>query len=161
MKSTPTPLRHDGRARRWSLQLLAALAATAAAAAGAARPSYDLDYTIGFDPDAGTAQVAIAVTPGDGRDGTLEIEPPAHRNDPLRGDGAVQRDGDTVTWKPLRDRPSTLRYTYRVDARRSGSGYDARITDEWAIVRGDDLVPAQTVRTTRDADSRARLQEGL
>ena len=161
MNPADFPRARGGRARRGALRLVAAFAAGTALAAGAARPSYDVDYTIGFDPDAGTAQVAIALTPGDGRVGSIEFDMPADRYDALRGDGDIVRDGDTVTWKPPRDRKATLRYSYRVDARRSGGGYDARITRDWAIVRGDDLVPAQVVRTTRRADSRARLHFSL
>ena len=142
---------------RWPFGLVALLVSAVALPAAAARPSYDVDYTIGFDPEAGTALVEIALAPGDGRVGSIEFDMPADRYEAVRGDGTLDRDGDTLTWKPPRDAPSQLRYRYRVDARRGKGGYDARITDDWAIVRGDDLVPASVVRTTKGADSRARL----
>ena len=69
--------------------------------------------------------------------------------------------GDHVSWKPRATGTSTLRYRYRIDDRRRDGGYDARITDTWTIVRGDDLVPSATVRATKGADSRARLRFDL
>src|SRR5688572_3549407 len=141
------------RALRLAVALLALLAALPSAAA---RHEYDVDYTIGFTPDAGTAHVAIAIVPSKARVGSVELDMPDDRYTNVRGDGKVVRDGDKVLWTPLRGKPSTLRYDYLVDTKRRG-GYDARITDDWAIARGDDLVPVLSVRTTRDADSRARL----
>lgn len=158
MKVPTFPAVRCGRLFRAGAALMAVLAMSSATAGAAAdRPEYDVDYTIGFLPEEGKAQVIIAITPGSGRVGEVTLDMPADRYTHVRGDGSIERDGDTVTWKPLRGADSRLRYDYLINTQRKGGGYDARITDEWAIVRGDDLVPAQSVRTTHRADSRARL----
>src|SRR5687768_6484832 len=84
----------------------AALALLAALPAAATRHEYDVTYTIGFDPDAGTAQIAIEVEPSKARVGAVELEMPEDRYTRVRGDGRIERDGDTVVWRPLRDKPS-------------------------------------------------------
>jgi predicted metalloprotease with PDZ domain len=154
MKALSLPTVPRGRLFRLCAGVLAAVALSPALAD---RSSYDVDYTIGFLPDEGQAQVIIAVTPGDGQLREVKFDMPATRYSDLSGDGTITRKGDAVTWRPAGSRISKLRYRYLVNDKRPGGGYDARITDDWAIVRGDDLVPAQSVRTTRDADSRARL----
>jgi len=128
------------------------------ALAAAQRTSYDVDYLVRFVPDKGVAEVSIRVTPGDGALRQMRLRMPAERYADVRGDGEVTRKGDAVTWVLPEGKPARLRYRYRIDHQRRGGGYDARMTADWAIVRGDDLVPSATVRTTKGADSRARLR---
>jgi predicted metalloprotease with PDZ domain len=128
------------------------------AAAATARTEYGVDYTVQFLPKAGQAQVSIAITPGEGSARELRLSMPADRYTQVSGDGQVERNGDAVTWTPLRDKTSRLRYRYRIDHQRRDGGYDARITDDWVIVRGDDLVPSARVRASKGADSRVRLR---
>ena len=137
-----------------SVLLLSLLAAPVAAA----RLDYDVDYTVQFLPEAGEAAVTIRITPGEGTASRLRLHMPEARYTQVRGDGGISRQGDTVTWLPQRDKASRLRFRYRIDNERRGGGFDARITDDWVIVRGDDLVPRAVVRATKGADSRARLR---
>ena len=143
---------------RGFLCVLLALAGLPLAPAAAARLQYDVDYTVQFLPKAGQAQVTIALTPGKGGVRQLRLNMPQARYTQVGGDGEVVRKGATVIWTPHRDKPSRLRYRYRIDHQRGDGGYDARITQDWVIVRGDDLVPSAVVRATRGADSRARLR---
>src|SRR5262249_49232684 len=52
----------------------------------------------------------------------------------------------------------TLRYTFRIDHLRDARSYDARCSENWAIFRGDDLVPPATVVTEDSAESRTRMR---
>jgi len=143
---------------RWLLAAVFLLAAFAPAAAAAARTEYGLDYTVRFVPDTGLAQVSIKLTPGTGAVRRLDLNMPEARYTEVRGDGEVSRKGKTVTWVPPRDAPGTLRFNYRVDKQRRSGGYDARMTDDWVIVRGDHLFPSARIRATAGAESRARLR---
>ncbi|MBS7458362.1 hypothetical protein [Coralloluteibacterium stylophorae] len=135
------------------LLLLLALAAPVLAAAA---PTYDVDYRVRLVPEDGTAEVAIVVGQDDGvlRELGLELDPDLY--DDVRGDGEVEREGDRVTWLPPKA-GGTLRYSHRIDHRRRGGGYDARITRDWALLRGDDLVPPARVRVAKGARSKATL----
>ena len=130
----------------------------APALASAARTEYDLDYLVRFQPAEGQAAVSIRLTPGSGEVRRLRLTMPADRYTGVSGDGEVSRKGDIVTWTPPRGEPARLRYTYRIDKQRRDGGYDARITDDWVIVRGDHLIPPAAVAATPGADSRARLR---
>ena len=135
--------------------LLLALASTALAAP---RPQYDVTYTVQFLPASDQAQVTIALRPDTGRVTQMRLSMPEDRYTQVGGDGSVTRKGSTVTWVPLDGKPSKLRYRYRVSNQRAGGGYDARMTEDWVIVRGDDLVPSARIRATKGADSRVRLR---
>ena len=138
--------------------LLSLLLSVAAAPVAAAALEYDVDYTVQFLPAAGEAAVTIRITPGEGSARRLRLHMPESRYTNVRGDGQITRKGDTVTWVPERDKASRLRFRYRIDNQRRGGGYDARITEDWVIVRGDDLIPRAAVSATKGADSRARLR---
>ena len=124
----------------------------------AQRTEYGVDYLVRFLPDKGQADVSIRLTPGTGEVRRLRLRMPEDRYSNVRGDGEVTRKGDMVTWVPPRGEPARLRFLHTVDHKRRGGGYDARMTADWALLRGDDLVPPATVVATKGADSRARLR---
>jgi hypothetical protein len=142
--------------RRLALLLSLALVALPWSAA-AKRTHYDVDYVVGFAPAEGLAAVTITVKPHDGRLVSLRLRMAAKRYVDVTGDGSVEREGDHVLWKPPAA-GGALHYRYRVDHERRGGGFDARITPDWVILRGDDLVPPAAIVTTKGADSRARLR---
>lgn len=121
----------------------------------AAATSYDVDYTIEFLPASKQAAVTIALDPGDGRATRLDFAMD-ERYSAIEGDGRIERKAGRVVWTPPRE-GGELRYRYAIDQQRANGGYDALLTRDWVIVRGDDLVPSARVRATRGADSRARL----
>jgi predicted metalloprotease with PDZ domain len=137
---------------------LAAFALALSLPAWAARPEHDVDYTVQFLPASGQARVTIALTPGEASVSQMTLRMPAARYTQLKADGTLKRSGEQVSWTPLPGKRSALSYLYRIDHQRDDGGYDARITSEWVIVRGDDLVPSAQVRATKGADSNARLR---
>lgn len=138
------------------IRMLLVVASLVAGAAHAARPQYDVDYHVRFLPGNGQAEVTISVAPDEARITLLDFNMPPARYSDVTGDGQVERKGDRVVWTPPRD-GGQFRFRHRIDHKR-GSGYDARITPDWVIARGDDLVPPARVRITRGGDSRARLR---
>lgn len=122
-----------------------------------ARPQYEVDYTVRFLPDEGEAAVTIEVAPDEGRITRLDFAMDPQRYSAVEGDGEITREGERTLWIPPRE-GGEFRYRYRIDNRRGSNGFDARITRRWAILRGDDLFPAAVTRTTKGADSRARLR---
>ena len=141
--------------RLLTLALLALAALLPALAA--ARPSYDLDFHVTFHPAEGVAAVTIRTEPKDGRlvHADFRMDPARYTN--IEGDGEITHADGRTLWVPPED-GGEFRYRYRIDHKRGSGGYDARITADWAILRGDDLFPPATTRTTRSADSRARLR---
>lgn len=152
--------------RNQPLHFLSALAllllVISAAAAAAARSAYGIDYRVAFLPAEGVAEVSLRHQPRDGRVIELGMDLDPDRYSRVRAEGGrLLREGQRWTWTPDPRQPSTLRWRYRIDQQRRSGGYDARITSDWVIVRGDDLVPAMRVRSTAGADSSARLHFDL
>jgi predicted metalloprotease with PDZ domain len=119
--------------------------------------NYEVEYTVEFLPHTREAAVTIALSPDDGRATRLDFAMDERRYTKVEGDGEVERRDGRVLWMP----PAAggrLTYRYQVDHQRRGGGFDALMTDDWVIVRGDDLVPRVKVRTTGRSDSRARLR---
>lgn len=139
------------------VSLLAGPSAGAAKPAPAPRPQYDVTFTVQFLPASDQAQVTIALRPDTGRVSQMRLNMPEDRYTQISGEGSISRKGNTITWQPMAGKPSKLRYRYRISNERPGGGFDARMTDDWVIVRGDDLVPSARIRATKGADSRVRL----
>lgn len=123
-------------------------------------PTYAVDYSVGFDPQARRAQVTLSLRNGEGRATRFDFAMPAARYSEIEGDGEIERDGDRLIWTPPRA-GGELNWQYRIDRRRRSGGYDQRITDSWVITRGDQLFPSARVRSTVDAESVTRLRVDL
>jgi len=118
---------------------------------------YDVDYDVRIVPTERAARVTISVRDPD--DGLLSIR---FSHDPERhldwtGSGDVLVEDEWVAWTPPK-LGGQLRYTVRIDHLRNEHSYDARATRNWALLRGDALVPPARVRTDRMAHARARLR---
>jgi len=128
-------------------------------AQAAPRTEYKVDYSVGFLPQQGLAEVSITHTPGTGRATQLSMRFDPSRYSQVRAaGGTLQQRGEQWVWQPDPRRASTLSWRHKVDHQRRGGGYDARMTRDWAIARGDDLFPPIAARSTKGSDSSARLR---
>jgi hypothetical protein len=141
--------------RACAVALLLLLAAVATRAEDPVH-TYAVLYDVRIAPTERAADVRIQLTDPSHwmRWIRFQIDPARHVD--FRGDGEIRTEGNTVQWTPPR-LGGTLRYTFRIDALRDERSYDARCSENWAIFRGDDLVPPARVRTD-EAEARARLQ---
>jgi hypothetical protein len=146
------------RAAALALGLALGLAAAGRAEAPEAEPEvrYDLEIEARFVPTERSAHVSLrARDPEQGlRAIRFSIDP--ERQVDFRGDGEVLVEEHWVAWTPP-PHGGALHYTVRIDHLRDERSYDARCTRDWALLRGDDLVPPARVRTDRMAQSRSRL----
>lgn len=151
-------------ARPLPLALLAALVLAAAAAfAQAEEPLsdddlvYDLLYDVRVLPTERSAHVRVSLGKNAARVKRLTflIDPARHME--FKGPGEVKHLGDRVEWWPPAE-GGRLEYLFRIDHLRDARRYDARCAENWALFRGDDLVPPVRARTDKGAKSRARLR---
>ena len=147
------------RAPLWPVVLMAALLAPPLAS-GQEEP-VKTTYTVRFDarvvPTERLAKVSIRLGRGAHRVRWLRFAIDPVRHFEFRGDGRVEVDGESVLWEPPRE-GGTLRYSFWIDHLRNSSSYDARCAENWALFRGDDLVPPARVRTEVGAHSISRLR---
>lgn len=148
-------------ALRSRIVLLAALCAVMAPAGAGAEEAnarvYDVDYRVMLLPEQSGARVRIQVRqPRDLlRELRFTADPAQYQG--FKGDGELLVEEGKVTWRPPAAGGS-LSYTVLLDHQRRSGAYDSRVTPDWALFRGDDLVPPATARALKGARSRSRLR---
>lgn len=113
---------------------------------------YEVRFLATFVPEEGIARATIVVDQDRRSLRELDLNAPADRYRSIKGDGALERNGDRMIWQPPRG-GGRLTYDYVVDQKR-GSAYDARLTSAWAIVRLGDLFPRANARAAKSAIGR-------
>jgi hypothetical protein len=129
---------------RLRARALACCFAVAAAVPGtpwAAAPpeTYNLDYHATLRPEGGIAHVTVALS-GAVLPSRLVFTIDPERHLAFTADGKLTTERNTVTWHPP-EGSGSLSYDFRVNnAIRSGS-YDSYMNGDWAVFRGDRMVP--------------------
>ncbi|KAA3606599.1 MAG: hypothetical protein D8M57_10650 [Candidatus Scalindua sp. AMX11] len=121
----------------------------------AAEKSYRVDYTITLVPDLDVAKVSIQLEDG-GNFRWLDFHIDSEQFSDLEADGRLRIGGERAIWEPPNG-PATLTLTAKLSHQRTSGKYDARMTSDWAIFRGDDLVPTVKVQTVKGANLNAKL----
>jgi len=137
--------------------LLAALAGAAASARAADGPEYDLAFDAKLDVARRAFAVTIRVSQSDGALRSVDFDRNPDRHVDWSGNGVVEVDDGRVVWE-VPEGGGTLRYLFQIDHLRDERSYDARCATEWALFRGDELVPPAATRIARGTRSRARLR---
>jgi hypothetical protein len=137
----------------WSILFLLSWGACASAAA------YDLKYRAEPEPRRGLIHMEIRLE-GQSLPSRLVFRIDSRRHRAFESTDPVVIEGERVTWRP-RGKRSTLRYDFVVDHERSPGRYDSRMTRDWAIFRGDKLVPPVSVTAPTDALSRTTFEFSL
>ncbi|MGA4446481.1 hypothetical protein ACPA0O_04285 [Ectopseudomonas chengduensis] len=124
----------------------------------AATQKVDLDYRVRFLPESNQAEVSITLEKGEyvrsldfnlGEDG---------RFSDFQADGQWSQEvAGRGKWQPGEGK-SVLSYRVLIDSERQPGRYDARMTDDWALFRGDDLIPAAKLDQQNKTELVARLQ---
>lgn len=117
--------------------------------------TYQLDYTIALQPNKDSARVTIRISDGALiRSIDFDIDPQRHSD--IKADGRVRIKDDRAIWKPPKG-PVKFDFTAKISSKRDNGKYDARITEDWAIFRGDKIIPAARVKAVKGAKADARM----
>jgi hypothetical protein len=123
---------------------------------------YALRYDLTLRPEEGRADVMLTLGEGSEWVRWLRFSIDPTRLEGFEGDGQLELDGRQLTWTPP-DAGGRLSFTAKIDHRR-GNGFDARMTEDWALFRGDDLFPParllQEVGAEAEAELHVHLPEG-
>jgi hypothetical protein len=118
---------------------------------------YGLRYDLTLNPADDRAHVSLTLDrriKGNLTWMRFRIDPARHTA--FAGDGKLEADGEFVKWTP----PETggkLSFDVAVNHERPNGRYDARMTDEWAIFRGDDLFPPAETLDHENSEADATL----
>jgi len=133
------------------------VANTTGAAAAATGPAYyDAQYRAEIRPEAGTIHVELLLT-GERLPKRIvwHIDPKRYRD--VTAAEQLDIKGRLVTWRP-QGKSSRLSYDFVVNHERSPGHFDSLMTHDWALFRGDNMVPSAKVTARRGLESRATLE---
>ncbi|SDS52990.1 M61 metallopeptidase family protein [Pseudomonas oryzae] len=136
----------------WAV-LLFALAAPLAAA-----QRVDLDYQVRFLPDRDQAEVSLTLEQGEAvRFFDFLLGDEGAYSD-FKAEGEWQQDAPgRGVWRPQAGK-ARLSYRVKISHARDNGRFDARMTPDWALLRGDDLVPSARVSLDDGVVLVSRLQ---
>lgn len=110
-----------------------------------AATTYQARISLDIRPTSQSIGGAIELKPERGYVREMKLNMPKARYSQIQGDGTVKITGDRVLWQPPLT-GGTLRYVVQVNNKRSDGAFDAMINSDWAIFRGDKVVPKAKVR---------------
>lgn len=110
-----------------------------------AASSYQARFSLDVRPATKSIAGAIELKSEKGYVREMTLNMPKSRYSAIQGDGTVKISGDRVLWQPPLT-GGTLRYVVQVNNKRADGAFDALINSDWAIFRGDKVVPKAKVR---------------
>ena len=118
----------------------------------------DLDYLVKFLPETDQAEVSLTLEKGEVvQKLAFNLGSKGYYSD-FSADGTWTQDGpESGTWLPGKGK-SSLTYKVRISHPRANDTFDARMTPDWALLRGDDLVPSARLSKDDKVELVARLQ---
>ena len=120
-----------------------------------AAETYPLHFSGTFDPGTGRVEATIEVQQSRHELRLLDFSAPEPRFSRFRGDGEIERDGQRLIWT-LPPTGGRLSYSVKVDRKR-GVRFDARMAEDWAILRLDNVFPAARTVGLSGAESIATM----
>ncbi|MGB5346419.1 MAG: hypothetical protein WBN23_09670 [Woeseia sp.] len=121
---------------------------------------YDVMYTVTPQPRKGTVMVEMRVEQSRRLLRAVSMTMPEDRFSSISGDGELTRNGGELRWAPSAA-GGALRWTVKVDNRRYGATYDARLVENWGLFRASDIIPPANTRSVVGASGRTKMQFDL
>lgn len=105
---------------------------------------YQLSFAADLTRTDGYAKARISVKQTTNLLREVRLRAPANLYTEFSGDGSIHRDGMIVTWQPPLQ-GGAIEYVVLIDHQRTNGGFDALVTEDWAVFRGDDLFPPASI----------------
>lgn len=127
-----------------------------AAQTASERNQYRLEFEVTPDIAAAGAHVELKLTQTRRQLRKLTMRIDARRIQDIEGDSGLRIDGDLLTWVPGQ-RGGSLKWFASLRHRRGGGNHDAYLDTDWAVFRGEDIIPRASTRTVKNANSETWL----
>src|SRR5690606_4324394 len=122
-------------------------------------PSYQLHYSVDLIPQQNGANVQISIDNGELLQ-KIRFDNSSGIYSAIRANGKLIIKGKEVLWE-LPPKDGKLNYFVKLNNERSPGKFDSRITKDWALFRGDDLIPPMQTVEVPNAYAIAELQFNL
>ena len=144
---------------RYITLLLIALSTFSAPAFAVKKHRVDLDYQVRFLPESGQAAVKIVLEESAAVVSLqFDLGSQGYYTD-FKGSGTFSESDGKLLWTPGDGKgKGSLSYLVKIDHPRDNGKFDARITPDWALLRGDDLIPSAKLIQQDNIELVSRLQ---
>ncbi len=142
-------------------RMLAVLAVVLMSGVGAAQAAkrIDLDYRVQLVPELDQARVEMVLEKGEAVRGIVVLHDDPRYTD-FEADGEwVPEEGRSI-WRPSPGK-ARLRWNVQVTEARANGALEARMTEDWALFRGEDLLPTMELTQAEGVELVTRLQFAL
>lgn len=119
---------------------------------------YQLDYFVELDPEQEGARVSITIDNQKGDLVDLSFRHQGDRYSQVRANGRLTETEENVHWKLPTDEPAKLTYFVKLTRKKGDAKYDSLVTKDWAVFRGDTLIPPVTTTEKNKARAVATLE---
>jgi predicted metalloprotease with PDZ domain len=133
-----------------------AFALSASVSVSARAATYDAEYKADFRPAQGVIAVELLIK-GEQLPSQVRLSIDPNRHKAFRSTDSLEVEGDDVTWRP-RGKFSRLSYEFTVNHERSSKRFDSFMNREWALFRGDRLVPRIRVTAAQGLTARTTFE---
>ena len=141
------------------LGILIGVCAAASVSAAPQPRTYEVLYHAAVDPVQHDVAMTVKLS-GEELPRKLSFRLDTSRHSGFRADGKLTQNNNTLIWEPS-GTTASLHYRFKIDHQRDNGRYDALLTDDWAIFRGEDLVPSSSVTAPKVLRATAVLQFSL
>lgn len=121
------------------------------------RPTFGVLYTAWIDAGEPLATVRIRLTDHPERVRWIRLAADPARYRDLKGSGTITREGHLVRWTPPAE-DAYLQYRVSLESQRASGAFDGRVTADWALFRGERLVPIVRVDVEDGTQSRSKMR---
>lgn len=119
--------------------------------------TYPIHYHITLNPEEERAEVVIE-SDHKGRLELLDFNLDYGDYSNFEANGSFDIEDDRAIWHPPEEDAARLSYHVKIPHERDPGEYDAMITEDWAIFRGDNIIPPARVRTNGKDRAEAYLK---
>lgn len=119
----------------------------------------DLDYNVRFLPESDQAEVSLSLDKGEAiKQLSFNLGDEGIYSDfTAEGGDWSQESAERGIWKPGKGK-TKLSYLVKVSHPRGDGEFDARMTEDWALLRGDNLVPSASLQMEEKTNLVAHLK---
>lgn len=97
-------------------------------------------YHVAFKPESQQANIVVEIPQAEWLTSVL-IRPLETTQGDFTGTGKFKREGNFIRWYPPA-KQARMEYTVEIKTEKSDGRFDALVTNDWALLRGEDLFPS-------------------
>ena len=120
---------------------------------------YKLVYDVRFSVEEAAALVKISID-NSALVRFIDFNLEGHQLENIEANGKLTTNDQRLEWVPPAAK-AWMKYKVKLDHQRENGGYDAKVTPNWAVFRGDDLVPPAKSRFVAGAKANSIIRFNL